>query len=49
MPIGFLGGVSGKQLDCQCRRHTDMSSTSSIPGLEDPLEEGTVTCSSVLA
>ena len=45
--MGFPGGTSGKEPDCQCRRHK--RSLSSIPGLEDPLEKGTATHSSILA
>ena len=43
---GFLGGASGKEPACQCRRH-EMQ----VPSLgqEDPLEEGMATHSSILA
>ena len=37
---GLPGGSSGKEPTCQCRRHTSQ---------ENPLEEGMVTHSSVLA
>ena len=44
--MGFPGGASGKEPACQCRRHKRLSS---IPVLEDPLEEGMATHSSILA
>ena len=40
------GGLSGKEPACQCRRHRGAGS---IPGREDPLEEGMATYSSILA
>ena len=42
---GMRGGSSGKEPACQCRRQTGVWSL----GLEDPLEEGLVTHSSILA
>ena len=39
-------GASGKEPACQCRRLRD---TGSIPGSEDPLEEGKATHASILA
>ena len=42
----FLGGASGKEPACQCRRH-EMQVRSL--GQEDPLEEGMATHSSILA
>ena len=45
--IGFPGGPSDNELACQCRRHKAMQVQSL--GLEDPLEEGMLTHSSVLA
>ena len=44
--IGFPGGTGGKEYAWQCRRHE--SRVQSL-GLEDPLEEEMVTCSSTLA
>ena len=44
---GFLGGASGKEPVCQCRRHKRRRFTPW--GQEDPLEEGIVTHSSILA
>jgi len=44
--MGFPGGTSGKELTCQ-RRRPKMWIQS--PGQEDPLKEGTVTHSSILA
>ena len=44
--LSFPGGTSGKEPACQCRRTWDLGS---IPGLEDPLGEGTATHSSILA
>ena len=44
--LGFQGGVSGKEHACQGRR---IRVEGSIPGLEDALEEGTTTHSSILA
>ena len=41
--VGFPGGSDGKETTCNVR---DLSL---IPGLEDPLEEGMATHSSVLA
>ena len=41
---GFPGGASGKEPACQCR-----FDVGSIPGREDPLEEGMATHSSILA
>ena len=46
IPLGFPGGASGKGPAYQCRRHKDVGS---VPGLEDPLEEGMATLSSILA
>ena len=43
--LGFLGGASGKEHACQCRRH-EMWVRSL--GQEDPLEEGMATHSSIL-
>ena len=43
---GFLGGSSGKEPACQCRRY-EMQVRS--PGQEDPLEEGVATHSSIPA
>ena len=40
---GFPGGASGKELACQCRRHKRHGL-----GLEDSLEEGMATHSSIL-
>ena len=40
------GGTRGKEPACQCRRHRD---TDSIPGWEDPLEEGMENHSSIFA
>ena len=42
---GFLGGSVGKEFTCNVR---DKGDVGSIPGLEDPLEEGMVTHSSIL-
>ena len=44
---GFLGGSSGKEPTCQCRRHKRLGFDP--PGWEDPLEEGTATHSGILA
>ena len=44
--MSFPGGASGKESTCQCRRRRDVDS---IPGSEDPLEEGMATHSSILA
>ena len=44
--VGFSGGISCKELACQCVRLRDVGS---VPGLEDPLEEGMVTHPSILA
>ena len=44
---GFLGGASGKEPVCQCRRRKRRRFTPW--GQEDPLEEGIVTHSSILA
>ena len=41
---GMRGGSSGKEPACQCRRQTGVQSL----GLEDPLEEGMATHSSIL-
>ena len=43
---GFPSGASGKEPACRCRRHETW-----IPALdwEDPLEEGTLTYSRILA
>ena len=46
-PKGFLGGPSGKEPPCQFRKHNEMWVRSL--GLEDPLEEGMATHSSILA
>ena len=44
--LGFPGGASGKEPDCQCRkRETWVQSL----GQEDPPEEGMATHSSILA
>ena len=43
---GLPGGVSGKGPACQRRRLRDAGS---IPGQEDPLEEGMATHTSILA
>ena len=42
----FPGGVSGKELTCQCRKHSETW----VPSLggEDPLEKGMPTHSSIL-
>ena len=45
IPECFPGGASGKEPACQCRRQTGVQSL----GLEDPLEEGLATHSSILA
>ena len=44
---GFLGGASGKETACQCRRHKKPQVRSL--GWEDPLEEGMAMHSSILA
>ena len=44
---GFRGGTSGKEPACQCRRCLEM--WVQYLGLEDPLEEGMATHSSILA
>ena len=44
--MDFLGGASGKETACQCRRHNLQAQSL---GLEDPLEEGMATHSSILA
>ena len=44
--IGLLWWLSGKEPAYQCRKHKRHSS---IPGWEDPLEEGMATHSSILA
>ena len=44
--LGLPGGANGKEPTCQCRRH-EMWVLSL--GREDPLEEGLVTHSSILA
>ena len=41
--LGFLGGASGKESTCQCRRHRD-----ALVG-EDPLEKGMATHCIILA
>ena len=46
-PWGAPGGATGKELTCQCRRHNVMWVQSL--GQEDPLQEGMVTHSSILA
>ena len=43
----FPGGTSGEELTCQCR--LAVRDLDSIPGWEDPLEEGMATHSNVLA
>ena len=43
--MGILGGASGKEPSCQCRRHKDLGSSL---GQEDPLEEGMATYSSIV-
>ena len=45
-PRGFPDGASGKEPTCQCR---ELKNTCFIPRLEDPLEEGMATHSSILA
>ena len=45
--MGFPCDARGKEPVCQCR--LDTRDTGSVPGLEDPLEEGTATHSSILA
>ena len=42
---GFPGGASGKEPTCQCRRHETWVQSL---GLEDSLEEGMATHSSIL-
>ena len=44
--MGLLRGLSGKESAHQCRRHRD---TGSVPESEDPLEEDTAACFSILA
>ena len=44
--MGFLGGATGKEPTCQCKRY-EMEVQSL--GWEDPLEEGMATHSSILA
>ena len=44
--MGFPGGTSGKEPDCQRRRHEMWGQ---FLGQEDPLEEGTATHSSIIA
>ena len=44
--LRFLGGASGKEPACRCRRLGD---SGSIPGSGRPLEEGMATHSSTLA
>ena len=48
MKWGFPSGASSKEPACQCRGR-DLRDTVSIPGWEDPLEEGMTTHSSILA
>ena len=43
-PVDFSGGTNGKELTMQETWHV-----SSVPGWEDPLEEGVATHSSILA
>ena len=43
--MGFLGGASGKEPACQCKKCKDSSSTQ---GQENPLGEGMATRSSIL-
>ena len=43
--LGFLGGTSGKELTCQCRRHNRLG----FDPWEDSLEEEMATHSSILA
>ena len=43
---GFPGGASGKEPACQCRRYERQVR---LMGLEDPLEKGIATHSSILA
>ena len=43
---GFPGGAGGKEPSCQCRRHETQALSL---GREDPLEEGMVILSSILA
>ena len=45
MFLGFLGGTSGKELTCQCRRHNRLG----FDPWEDSLEEEMATHSSILA
>ena len=47
MKMGFPGGASGKEPTCQCRRHKETWVQSLDQ--EDPLEEGMITHSSILA
>ena len=44
--VGFLGGPTGKEPTCQCRRHKRCGFDSYV---EEPLEEGMATHSSNLA
>ena len=44
--LDFLGGASGKEPACQCRKHETWVLSL---GREDPLEEGMATHSSILA
>ena len=46
MYMGFPGGGGSKEPVCQYGRHRD---DGSVPGREDPLEEGTATRSSIFA
>ena len=43
--MGFLGGTSGKEPTCQCRRHETWVWSL---GWEDPLEKGMAIHSSIL-
>ena len=44
--MGFPGGANGKELTCPCRRHKGPGFD---PCVEDPLEEGMATHSTILA
>ena len=44
--MGFLGGATGKEPTCQCKRY---EMKVQFLGWEDPLEEGMATHSSILA
>ena len=44
--MGFLGGASGEEPTCQCRKHKETQVWSL--GQEDPMEEGMAIHSSIL-